>query len=59
MNELSTINGLTVMSETQLGNLTVESPSMASLTSIFSASVNKVSGCLISSEDRNNEWSGS
>ena len=37
------------MSETELGKLTVVSPSMLSLTSIFSASVNRVSNTLTSS----------
>ena len=37
------------MSETELGKLTVVSPSMLSLTSISSASVNRVSNTLTSS----------
>ena len=37
------------MPETELGNLTVVSPSMPSLTSISSASVNRVSDSLTSS----------
>ena len=37
------------MSETELGNLTVVSPSMTPLTSISSAYVNRVSDCLTSS----------
>ena len=37
------------MSETELGQLTVVSPSMLSLTSISSASVNRVSNTLTSS----------
>ena len=37
------------MSETELGNLTAVSPSICHLTSISSASVNRVSDCLTSS----------
>ena len=40
---------ITVMSETELGKLTVVSPSMPPLTSISSASVNRVSNSLTSS----------
>ena len=37
-----------MMSETELGNLTIVSPSMPSLTSICKASVNRASDCLTS-----------
>ena len=40
---------ITVMSETELGKLTVVSPSMPPLTSISSTSVNRVSNSLSSS----------